>query len=169
MANDCSGTCRVVAKSREAVERLERIMNYRDAEFCVSRCREFRPLGKIEEHDGLFRRDFAVDGCWNCERFFSTDEDKANLVGTAYLTNLPNLAKVLDFGCELWSTEPGCGFMEHITLNRYGEYGCEVGDYSETYPDGEDGEPDYDAEPEENYELDGYGEFAEDTEIYGED
>ena len=33
MANDCCGTMRVVAKNKRAIDRFERIMQYKDDEF----------------------------------------------------------------------------------------------------------------------------------------
>ena len=187
MANDCSGTVRVVAKSKETLDRLVKIMNYEDDEFFVSRCRGFEANGDAVEDDGFFVQDFSVDGAWNCARFFETDENEKELIvtgyeknergssdfdkpiyGTAHLTNLVELAKKLGFGLELWSVEPGVGFTEHITLDHDGEYYCETGDYSAEYPLGEDGEPDEDAEPEEDYGFEDWGEHEMcSEEIYG--
>ncbi len=187
MANDCSGTVRVVAKSKETLDRLAKIMTYEDKEYFVSRCRNFEANGEAFEEDGFFVQDFSVDGAWNCARFFETDENEKELLvkgyekkadglldfekpiyGTAHLTNLVELAKKLGFGMELWSVEPGVGFSEHITLDHEGEYYYETGDYSAEYPLGEDGEPDEDAEPDEDYGFEDWGvhnEYPE--EIYG--
>lgn len=189
MANICSGTCRIVARDKATIERVERIMKYDDGEFFVGRCYRFdRTDGKgVVDDGGFFRADFDVDGAWNCEGLFTDEENKGELVvvgyektpqgvdldrpihGTSHRTGLIDLAKRLGFGIELWSCEPGMEFTEHITLDHTGVYSCEVGDYTADYPDGEDGEPDYDAEPDEDFGFDDYGEFMDDGEIYGDD
>lgn len=188
MANESSGVCRVAAKDKSVFGRLVKIMNYKDDEFFVSRCRGFRASGdcRIDEESGLFVQDFLVSAAWNCGRLFDTDEKRDELIvlgyekdenghedferpvyGTAYLTNLAEIAKRLDFGMELWAAEFGTELSEHITLDHDGEWCCEVGDASLEYPDGEDGEPDYDAEPEEVYGDECYGDFMDADEIYG--
>lgn len=186
MANECSGVCRVAAKDRGTLDRLVKIMNYDDGEFFVSRCRGFEATDEAREEEGLFVQQFYVNGAWNCARFFETDEDEKNLLcvgyekdengrkdfdrpifGTAHLTNLVKLAEKLGFGIEMWTCEPGCGFSEHLTVDHEGNYNREVEDYTATYPNGEDGEPDYDSDPDEDYGFEDWGDFANADEIYG--
>lgn len=186
MANECSGVCRVAAKNKRTLDRLVKIMNYEDDEFFVSRCRQFEADGIGRKKNGLFVKNFFVTGANNCAGFFETDEDEKNLIcvgyekdaygrrdfsrpiyGTAHLTNLVNLAEKLGFGIEMWTCEPGCGFSEHLTVDHEGNYNREVEDYTATYPNGEDGEPDYDSDPAEDYGFEDWGDFANADEIYG--
>ena len=187
MANDCCGTMRVVAKSKDTLARLVKIMTYKDDEYFVSRVRGFSELTKPFEKDGLWIQDFEVDGAWDCERFFSTTENKNELViigyekdengetdgdkpiyGTAHLTNLVKLTEALGFGCELFSEEPNCGFCEHILCNHLGECNVETDDLDVKYPLDEDGNEDDTAEPEMVYGIDGFYEYSYPNEIYGD-
>lgn len=187
MANDCYGTMRVVAKSKETLARLEKIMTYKDDEYFVSRVRGFSECGKPFENDGLWVQDYEVDGAWDCEQFFSTAENKDELAvvgyekgddgredwdrpihGTAHLTNLVKLTEALDFGCELFSEEPNCGFCEHILCNHLGECRVETDDLDVKYPLDEDGNEDDTAEPEIVYGIEGFNEFSYPNEIYGD-
>lgn len=187
MANDCSGVLRVVSKNRETLDRIFKILNYEDDEYCLYRCRYVNKFGDTYEEDGLYVQDFAVSGAWSCSPFFdygehtemrliagyeknedgTTDFNKP-IKGSAHFTDLCHLAKVLDFGCELFASEGGVGFCQHCIVNHEGEYDYEEDNYSEIYPEDEDGEPIYDEEPEEDYGSMDFMKFSSVEEIYGE-
>lgn len=163
MSNDCCGTLRIVARKKEVISRVHEIGNYRDKEYCLSRCKSFIPVEPIAESDGYYIQDFSVCGAWNCSRFFTEDEDESQ-------TNLKVLAKRLGFGAELFAEEMGFGFCEHYAVNHDGVMTAEeVADYTMTFPRGKDGLPDYDADCQYDYgELnDGYGEYMPAHKIYG--
>ena len=194
MANDCCGTMRVVSKDKKAIERLRAIMNYEDPEYFCYRCMSFDPAGGIEEVDGFYVADFGFDVAWSSEPWFDKGDHPDRLIvkdyekdgngkikfnhktnepiaihGTAHLTDLNTICKVLEIGLELYSTEPGCCFCEHRSVNSEGDtIWCETADYNLVYPDGEDGEPDYDQEPDEQTEMDLWN-FGTPAEIYNGD
>ena len=189
MANDCCGVLKVVSKNRETLLKVRDILEYSDDDYCLYRCRYSQPMDKEPFKDGdYWVWDFDVSGAWSCNPFFTyaTEGNNDKLIegyekdengrenydkpiyGTATFTNLCNLAPILDFGCELYCSEPGMGFCQHFTVTHNGEYHEEDGDYTLDYPEGEDGEPDYDQEPTEEFGIDGFMNFSFADEIYGE-
>lgn len=187
MSNSCCGILKVVSKNEKVFERLEKILNYKDDEFCLYRCKFAEMINKPFKDGEYWVCDFSVDGAWSCRPFFEngdcvesklvigyekTDEGHANfnkpIEGTAHFTDLCHLAKVLDFGCELYASEMGCEFCEHFIVNHEGEYDCEEGEYRCIYPEDENGEPIYDEEPEEEFDIENFMEFSFSDEIYGE-
>lgn len=187
MSNSAFGVIRVVAKSKDTLDRLEKILTYKDNEFFVYRCSFFGAFSCVSEHNGLFVRDYEIEGANDCEHLFASEEDKDDLLflgyekdengqenlekkiyGTAHRTNLVELAKTLDFGCELFSEEPSCAFCEHILCNHLGEVDVELGDYIEEYPLDENGEPDESAEPTISHTIQNFNELGEAGEIYGD-
>lgn len=180
MSNDCGGVLKCVAKNKETLDRIKKILKYEDSEFCIHRCKD---VGDGEDYqDGEFWvKDIYVDGAWDCHQFFDYgDNPDTKLVtgyekdengndiydkkifGTAHFTDLCYIAKVLDCGFELYSTEPGMGFWEHLACNHNGELIIdETGDY-------ELGEDD------ESFTIDGedydsFNEYMFADEIYGKE
>lgn len=187
MSNDAYGTMKVAAGKKETLDRLLRIMNYEDDEYYVDRVRLFAELGEPYEKNGLWCQDFEVDGCNDTEHFFSIEEDKGKLLvtgfekkpdgskdydrpihGTAHLTNLVELAKALDFGCEVFAEEPNCGFCEHILCDHLGDVNVFTDDIDYKYPLDEDGKENEDAEPEVVYGITGFNDFSDEKDIYGD-
>lgn len=181
MANNCCGVMRVVSKSKETIDRFERIMHYEDGEFFCYRVFQFEKCDETYEDDGFYYADFATDVAWASDKWFY-DEDDPNvkividytkdgdpkpIYGTAHRTSVTHLAAALGFGVELWATEPGCGFAEHATCTSQGDFRYETEKYAETYPEGEDGETDYCAEPTVfNGFGSEFGDFMSAEEIY---
>ena len=183
MANDCYGTMRVVAKDKSVLERIFKIMQNEDKEFTLAKNRGTTQMTPITQNGEFFSCDMDVDGAWDCSEFLYHDDDPKKLecisqiyvpekngyeykYGTAHYTNLPHLAKTLGFGCEAFTTEPGCGFCEHWAVDHNGNFNYDEGAYSLEYPEGENGEPDYDAEPKEEIGLDNFMEFNEAGDIW---
>ena len=194
MANDCCGTMRVVSKDKKAIERLRAIINYEDPEYFCYRCRAFDLVEDVDEIDGFYVADFAFDVAWSSEPWFDNGDHPDKLIvndyeknsngtkkidpmtnepiaihGTAHLTDLNTICKVLKIGLELYSTEPGCCFCEHRSINSEGEtIWNETDDYNLVYPENENGEPDYDKEPEEQTDMDLWNFGTPDEIYYGE-
>lgn len=196
MANDCCGDMVVVSKSKDAIERFYRIMNYNDEEFFCYRVRGFDSVSDIErDADGYYRARYTCDSAWSSQNWYEDDDDPTRLLhlgyeteervnsegkkytienfekpiyGTAHYTSITHLCKVLGLGVEMWSTEPGCQFEEYATCDHNGNYEYTCEDYEEKYPEDENGEPDYNAEPEEVHGFgDDFGCFRDSSEIYG--
>ena len=164
MANGCCGTMRVVAKDKAAIERFEKIMQYKDDEFFCYRVFEFERTSMAKE-DGLWVADYATDVAWGSDKWFH-DEDKPDehvikgyektkvtlpsgevitrddytkpIHGTAHYTSVTHLCKVLGIGVELWTTESGCGFEEHAMCDSLGRMKYDSEEYREECTD--DGE-----------------------------
>lgn len=187
MSNSCCGVLKIVSKNEKVFERLEKILNYEDDEFCLYRCKFAKMMGKPFKDGDYWVCDFDVEGAWSCSPFFEngdcverklligyekTDDGHTNfdkpIEGTAHFTDLCHLAKVLDFGCELFASEGGCGFCEHFTVDHTGCCYGEDGTYRLVYPEDEDGEPIYDEEPKEEFGIDCFMEFSHSDEIYGD-
>lgn len=172
MANVCNGTLRVVSKDKSIFKKLEDIGNNKDKEYFLSRCFQFYPTEyHPQEENGLYYMDYVVSGAWTCSRFFDTTEDEnyrwKNDINGAHLTNLVELAKKLNFGCELYAEEIGFGICEHCRVDHNGNYVDEDGDLTITHPLDENGEEDTNSEDEYNYGLDDYMEFDYLEKIYG--
>ena len=180
MSNDCCGNLKCVAKNKETLDRILKILKYEDSEFCIHRCKDAQDSESYKDGD-LWVKDIYVDGAWNCQQFFRCSDNPDDILidgfekdkdgnsiyekpiyGTAHYTSLCHIAKVLDCGFELYSTEPGMGFWEHLTCNHNGELIIdETGDY-------ELGEDD------ESFTIDGedydsFNEYMFTDEIYGKE
>lgn len=181
MANDACGNLKVVARNKETLDRIFKILSYNDDEYCLYRCRDVQKNGEPFKDGGFWVQDFFVDGAWSCNPFFNhkdnpnekliigyekdeqgMDDFDKKIYGTAHFTNLCHIAKILDCGFELYDNEPGCCFWEHFMCNHNGELVCdESGKYDLDY--GNNGEP------VEEYDIDYYNDFAFSDEIYGND
>ena len=180
---------RVVSKSREAIERLERIMNYKDDEFYCYRVRGFDMEGEIEGDGVLFRADFYCDSAW-CSGDWFTDfdspetkivvgyerDDSGNYISTkpifgkAHYTSVTHLCRMLGLGVEMWSTEPGMCFAEHAGCDHNGVHFYETEDYTEEYPEDKDGKVLYECQPTVRCGFgDKFGKWRTTGEIYGDE
>ena len=166
MSNDCCGNLKVVAKNKETLDRIVKILKCEDSEFGIHGCKGVDDSESYKDGD-LWVKDIFVDGAWNCQQFFNygncpnskfvvkTENGKEI---TAHYTDLCHIAKTLDCGFELYSTEPGMGFCEHLACNRFGKMIDESSDY----------ECDYDGH-EEFGDMDYFGEYMFSDEIYGKE
>lgn len=186
MANDCCGTMRVVSKDKGAIERFERIMQYKDDEFFCYRVFEFERTSIAKEGD-LWVVDYATDVAWGSDKWFH-DEDNpykkirigynkktyyredgtsyvaddwnSPIYGTAHYTSVTHLCEILKIGVELWTTEPGCGFEEHAMCDSIGRMKYKTADYSEEHND------DYELVGEK-HGFEDFGDWHSALEIYG--
>lgn len=168
MANDCCGTMRVVAKNKEAIDRFERIMRYKDDEFFCYRVFQFEKFDEYKDGE-FYVAEFSTDVAWGSDKwFYDADRPEKKIItgyektrrivrpdsseemcedyekpihGTAHYTSVRHLCGVLGIGVELWTTEPGMCFEEHADCDRNGDFHYETAEYREEYEDGEDGEP----------------------------
>jgi len=186
MANDCCGIMRVVAKDKAAIERFEKIMQYKDDEFFCYRVFEFERTSISKEGD-LWVTDFSTDVAWSSHTWFH-DKDKPDekirigynkktyhredgtsyvaddwdspIYGTAHYTSVTHLCGVLGIGVELWTTEPGCGFEEHAMCDSIGRMKYDSAEYREECTD--DGEV-----VGEKHGFKDFGDWLSASEIYG--
>ena len=166
MSNDCCGNLKVVAKNKETLDRIVKILKCEDSEFGIYRCKDADDSESYKDGN-LWVKDIFVDGAWNCKQFFNygNRSDSKLVIRSengkeicAHYTDLCHIAKVLDCGFELYSTEPGMGFCEHLACNRFGKMIDETSDY----------ECDYDGH-EEFGDMDYFGEYMFSDEIYGKE
>lgn len=94
---------------------------------------------EILEEDGMYNCTFEGNCAWSviCCMFSGDhtyyDDYKERFKENCMATTIPMLSKELDLDIEIFSEEPGCGFMEHF-LVRKGEIEIEdCVDYEETY------------------------------------
>ena len=135
MANTCLYTIKAVSKNEDAIKRLIQIMNYKDPEYFIYRCRSVYDNGIYKDGD-YYVADLNGDVAWSCNRWFATQENKDELVvikydddfnptyGTAHYISLDLLCKKLGVAIELYSEESGCCFQEHYQVNANGEIVC---------------------------------------------
>ena len=176
MSNDCCGNLKCVAKNKETLDRIMKILKYEDSEFCIHRCKDAQDSESYKDGD-LWVKDIYVDGAWNCQQFFRCSDNPDDILidgfekdkdgnsiyekpiyGTAHYTSLCHIAKVLDCGFELYSTEPGMCFCEHLACNRFGK----MIDESSNYEYNDDGSEDFG-------DMDYFGEYMFSDEIYGKE
>jgi len=166
MANNCYYTMRAVSKDKNALDRLVKIMEYKDNEYYIYRCFSAEVYDRAEVEDFFV---LLIDGdvAWSCDQWFNAeDEEVPNKDGNgAHLIRLDALCKKLKIGMEVWSQEPGIGFEEHYIVNADGKIIVnDCADWCRIWED-EDGE-ELD-QPEEEGGFYNYGSYADPKVIYG--
>lgn len=184
--DECYGVIRVVSKDKATIDRLYKILNYKDSEYHLYGCRDCERLDNGIEENGFWRSDFEIVGRCSCAPFIYEEDNENKLYikdyqrredgsydmdkpiyGSSHITNLCVLAQRLGFGCELYDEQSECAFCEHFAIDHNGEIVyAEDGDYNEVFPLDENGEPNYDAECKFVYGIDGYMDFSKAEEIY---
>ena len=81
MANNCFYTMMAVSKNRNALERLLKIMRYKDIEYYLYRVFNADD-DKIRESNGYYYVSINGDVAWSCANWFDTKEDLDSLAGT---------------------------------------------------------------------------------------
>lgn len=176
MANNCYYILLAVSKNKESLERLHKIMNYKDEEYFIYRCFEATE-SSISEEDGFYTIEISGDCAWSCFKWFESVEKPDELLtrtvdpqglhscDPAHYISLDLLCKKLEIGIELYSEESGCCFQEHYHVNHKGEILCDdCVEWHEIWED-DDGEP-----LDEPYSEGGFpdwGYFSNYSEIYG--
>lgn len=174
MANDCTGTMKVVCRTgnETAIDRLARIMRYKDPEWYMYRVFEFcenDPGHREHTEDGFTVATFSTSVAWSGWRWFDTDRSGWCMVGEKNPkgTDFLNLCRLLGIGVEYFATEVGCQFAEHYLCDSNGSLLVEESaHYEEVYPLDENGEPDYSQDCEERTDLDLW-DFRDAAEIFG--
>ena len=183
MANYCRGILKVVTKNKDVIERIKRIFNYEDDEYCLHHVHDFQDYGEMYEDGDYFVQNFIIAAPWLCEPFLNHGDfpDKKLCIkkvykdgkwnreyGTAHFTDLSHLATVLGFGCEFW-TEDGMMFAEHGLVKSDGHYEYDIADYEISFPKKKDGDYDYDNPIEKSGFGEGWKDWMYAKEIYGEE
>ena len=181
MPNFCSYDLKAVSKNKESLERLLKIMNYKDPEYFVRRCFQACGDGGVYEDGDYYVIDIFGNVAWSCNSWFEHEEhtsqvsDKDGMdphgsgddyLGPAHYVTLDILCERLDIGIECWGQELGCCFQEYYLVNHKGEVVCnDCMEYTEIWEDwnGEKLE-----EPEKVGGFEEYCEFSFPEEIYGE-
>lgn len=163
MANNCRYNIMAVSKNKESLERLFRIMDYKDKEYYLYRvfdvCWITSPVKFGSEY---CLAELHGDVAWSAFRWI---EDEPNLTDTssrgAHYSVFPEICEALGIGVEIWTEESGIGFQEHYIVNHDGEVlvnGCV--DWAEEYED-EDGKL-----HESTGGFDNYMEYSDIEDIY---
>jgi hypothetical protein len=162
MANDCSFDMKVVAKDKETIDRLLSIMKYEDKEFYIYRVRDVDVLYPTEKEGDNYSAVFQGDVAWSASAWVRgiPDPNSKSETGAGY-TNLVELCKTLDIGVEIWTSEPGMCFQEHILINNRGLSSYDTTDWTVEYDEETD-------EPIEDGGFDNYGSWVDPNEIYEE-
>jgi hypothetical protein len=166
----------VVSPNKENLERLIKIINYKDDEYFIYRCFSVSENEIIKENN-LYTVNLCGSVAWSVSRWFEwkenknekviigRDENNNNIYGNAHYITLDILCERLNLGIEIFAEESGCCFQEHYTINHNGECICnESAEWIEHWVD-EDGN-DLD-EPYEEGGLYDYNVFSTPEEIYG--
>lgn len=172
MANECTGTMKVVCRTgnEAAIDRLVKIMRYRDPEWYMYRVFEFYENEREHTEDGFTVATFSISVAWSGWRWFESDHsgwtilNEENPKGTDFMS----LCRLLGIGVEYFATEVGCEFAEHYLCDSNGALLIEESaHYEEVYPLDANGEPDYSQDYEERTEIDLWN-FRDAAEIFGE-
>lgn len=169
MANNCDFTIRAVGKTKESVEKLLDVLQYKNPEMCLYRVFSAEKTKEGAEQDGdLWLLDIVGDVAWACSMWLHATDTGRPYAGTSKLAVLPEICKSLGIGVEIWAEEPGVGFEQHILVNHEGEI---VADESEdmSYVCDDNGEwvenPDGSWKKEGGFEN--FLEFSFPSEIFG--
>ena len=111
MPNYCDYDMKVVSKSKDSIDKLFSIMDYKDKTRQMYRVLDVN-MDKVEREGNLFSCLFGGNVAWSC-LYWVEKYDKD-------LSILPELCKELGIGIELWSSEVGVGFQEHYVINKDG-------------------------------------------------
>lgn len=132
MANDAAWDMRVVSRSKEAIERLFRILNYEDDEFFMYRVFEAEHSESdsewIDEEDGFFVADLWGSVAWGMDAWFDDDESRHKLYEDGWCPGHPNaryvtlleLCPLLDIGVDAYCTEPCNDIRQHYVVDHDG-------------------------------------------------
>jgi hypothetical protein len=164
MANCVPYTLKVVAKDKEILERLFKIMNYHDKEYYIYRVYDV----DVEEDEpefvnGYYVQTFFGNVAWGASPWINDKEDKEDKESEtgAHYTTLVELAKKFDFGFELFYCDEKMMYQKYWRVNHLGHVvDAEYVDNWEVTTNDETGEI------EETGGLDYYEEFSEPKEVF---
>lgn len=168
MANECAYNGRIVAKSRDTIERVLRIMSYDDPEYQLYRvfsvdvdnyewdssAKVCRKVDYVKKHGDYYYVDVIGTVAWSCHGWFydkpfafhhtahgsAPFERKYETDKVKMQVSFPFLCEELDFAVEFWGEEEGCELHEHYSCNHKGEVTVyDQAAFARVYDD--DGEP----------------------------
>lgn len=126
MANNCCYEMLAVSKNKESLDRLVRIMNYKDPEYYLYRVffvkeyeRNTEPPKYLDEFHYI---KLVGDVAWSARPWVHDNRDLTiKSKSGAHYSNLREICKALDIGVEVFTEEPGVGFQEHYRVDHNGE------------------------------------------------
>lgn len=164
MPNWCSYSMKAVSKSKDALDRLIRIMSYEDKEYYIYRCASATMTDEYPYGD-YFAMYIEGEVAWSCGAWFDRIErfDDTIESGGHYVT-LDILCERLGIAVELFGEESGMEFQEHYLCNPNGDVlWDEHVEWHQTWFDDDGNDL---PEPIESGGFDYYGEFGTASEIY---
>lgn len=131
MANDACWDMRVVSKSKEAIERLYRILRYEDEEYFMYGVFEAwhseSDTEWIDEEDGYYVADLWGEVAWGMDAWFDPDEQRHGLYEgpleghpNARYATMMELCPLLDIGVEAFCAEPMLDIQQHAIVDHAG-------------------------------------------------
>lgn len=133
MANDCCYEMHVRSRTEEELKRFVNIMQYEDEEHL------HRIFDAVERYEGPFNVVIEGSCAWSVHCCMCDGEgsfyDAAKERITSKSTTLKLLSKELHLEIEIFSEEPGMGFMEHYKFINGEQTIDEVADYCCLTPD----------------------------------
>lgn len=121
MANNCWYDMEAVSKSKDALERLVRIMKYEDPEFYLYRVFSAEE-GDIEQDGEFYTLQIMGDVAWAAVNWVNCGDypyDIRRETG-AHFTDLQTVCRTLGVAVEILTEECGCQFSEHIAVDAEG-------------------------------------------------
>lgn len=189
MANVCDFVLRAVSKNKESLERLIKIFNFKDSEWCLAGIYESEPVREGIVKDGDFYRvDIFGSVKWSISSWFH-DDDYCRFLGQhlktypkkengEYDLNKPTydapqifvtinkICKELETGIEIYSSSYESGFEAHDWLDCNGSE--VLHDYAETpafFDEDDEGENESET-AKEHKGIENFGVWAETEKIY---
>ena len=176
MANYCHYDMYAVSPNKKPLERLVKIMQYKDDEYYIYRCFKAQ-ADSVEEEDGMCTVRISGYVAWSTVSWFEGEEkpnrrilleyekgDRTKPVyGTAHYITLDKLCPKLNIGLEVYAEDPGCAFQNYYHCDHNGEIHTDSAEWFECW---EDDDGNMLKEPEYEGGLDGYGEFQDPSNIY---
>lgn len=162
MANNCAYDMLVVGKSKEDLDRMQGIMEYKDDTYSLYRVFDVDCADGPLVEDGMWKSMLVGDVAWSPEPWIR-DEPDMSMVNSkgAHMSNLQEICKSLGIGVEVWAYEYGMGFQGHFIVDHTGRVAV-----SEFKTDLEiDQTKDFGDEFKNGFED--FGEFSSVSEIYG--
>ena len=123
MANNCAYNIVAVGKTKESVERVEKILRYEDEEFFLNRVFSVFVVEDPSEKEGLWTIQLCGDTAWSAEPWANDfpDHDRRSKKGAHYST-LTEICRSLDIGIEVFAEEEAIGVQEHYVVNHIGVF-----------------------------------------------
>ena len=168
MSNDCFYQMKAVSKTKDALEKLKKILNYKDEDYYIYRVKDAEAFDEIAKEGDFYV--LNIDGvvAWSCGYWFNesrkteNDHELPNFPNATY-TTLINICKKLGIAIEVFGKENGNCFQEHYQCDHNGNVFEDSEDWFEEWEDEDGNELD---EPIESGGLKDYGVYLPAAELY---